>query len=96
MHNIKKHQCNEHRQRVQAVLVGLVVWDGTCKAFRILGNAEQYSKLSVLSAAIYSDRIYVGQDDKPTVMSVKTAYNVYNNRRAWAFFAAGLSLAKVL
>ena len=32
-----------------------------------------------MSAATHSDRIYVGKDDKLTVMSVKTAYTVYNN-----------------
>lgn len=56
-----------------------MVWDGACKTFRILGNAEQYSELSVTLAAIPSASINAGMDHQLTVISVKTAYTVYSN-----------------
>ncbi len=72
-----------------------MIWYGACEAFRILGNAEQNSELAVLLAAFCCSMNYLRKSFEHTVISAKTAYTVYKSRRAWAFFATGLSLAKV-
>lgn len=53
-----------------------MVWNGTCDAFRILNNAEQNSKLEVLSAAFHGPRNHFAEDNEHTVISAKTAYTV--------------------
>lgn len=50
----------------------------------------------MLLVAIYGPIVDFGEDSKHTVMSTKTVYRVYSNRKAWDFLAVGFSLAIVL
>ena len=50
VHNVEESQSDEHRQRVETILVCLVIWNGAVNTFGIFGNAEQNSQLGFPSA----------------------------------------------
>jgi hypothetical protein len=45
MDNTQQHESQQHRQRVQTVLICFVVWDSAVKTIRILAKAEDNSQL---------------------------------------------------
>lgn len=62
MYNIEQDQSYEHRQRVQTVLVCLMVGNGACKTIGVLSNTEQDAELSVLLARFHSPREHPAGD----------------------------------
>ena len=56
--------------------------DCACETFGVLSNTEQDAELNVLLAGFHIPRDHPTGDNKHTVMSAKTMYTVYNNRRA--------------
>ena len=50
----------------------------------------------MLLVAFYGPICDFSENGKHTVMSTKTMYRVYSNRKAWDFLAVGFSLAMVL
>lgn len=73
MDNIEQNQSDEHRERVQAVLVRLVARNRAFETLGVFGNAEQNSQLNLLLAAFCSPKNPLADGDKHTVIRAKTA-----------------------